>query len=337
MSIYKRPGSPYYSYDFIWRGERFRGSTKQTKKYLADCMVGELKTKLREGGVKALRKAPTLREFSTEFIQWVNEAQSLEENTRKVYRNGCRMLLDTKLASMRMDEIENHVVETISFPASNDNANHALRTLRRMFSKAHETKRIATVPKISLRKVWGRSIAMSVPDAQRIAAQMPEGNARDAFQILRATGMRPCEVFAMRWEHLNSEHPVYVNPRGKTKSARRIVPMLNPAPEILARRRMEQGGPVQGWVFPSNAACGHLVTINVTFRKARKAAGLPDEMVLYASRHGALTDLAQVMTLKELMAISGHSDSRVAMSYQHPPTADIQKRLDEAKTTGRIQ
>jgi len=65
MSVYKRPGSPNYVYDFIWRGQRFRGSTNQTRKYLAEIVEVDMKTELREKGVQALlREAPTLEEFS---------------------------------------------------------------------------------------------------------------------------------------------------------------------------------------------------------------------------------------------------------------------------------
>ena len=98
-----------------------------------------------------------------------------------------------------------------------------------MFSKAHELKRVFDLPKIALRKVWGRSIAMSVGQAELIASKMPEGDANDAFRIIRATGMRPCEAFAMRWEYVDAEKSIYHNPKGKTRTARRPIPLLDPS------------------------------------------------------------------------------------------------------------
>jgi len=32
MSVYKPKGSPFYHYDFQWRGRRFCGSTAKTKR-----------------------------------------------------------------------------------------------------------------------------------------------------------------------------------------------------------------------------------------------------------------------------------------------------------------
>ena len=36
MSVYKHPGSPFYLYDFQWRGRRFHGSTKCTSRREAE-------------------------------------------------------------------------------------------------------------------------------------------------------------------------------------------------------------------------------------------------------------------------------------------------------------
>jgi hypothetical protein len=36
MSVYKRPDSPYYHYDFQWRHSRFHGSTGETDRRKAE-------------------------------------------------------------------------------------------------------------------------------------------------------------------------------------------------------------------------------------------------------------------------------------------------------------
>jgi hypothetical protein len=59
-------------------------------------------------------------------------------------------------------------------------------------------------------------------------------------------------------------------------------------------------------------------------------------LILYCARHGALTDLATVLPLAATMAIGGHSDARTAMGYQHHEVSDLQARLNEARTNGRI-
>lgn len=297
-------------------------------------------TKACARGVEALRrKAPLLNEFSVEFLQWVENSHSIENQTRRYYRNGWRLLKDTVLAESRMDEITNHLCETITFQGGPSSANTALRTLRRMFAKALELKKISKdeLPEIKLRKEEPRNVAMTLENAEAIANRMPDGDAKDAFMILRATGMRPNECFGMRWEYVNFSAALYLNPKGKTKSARRQIPLLTDAATVLKRRFMVQGGPVQGWVFPAESGSGHMETIHKAFSKARDAAGLPKTIVLYTARHGVGTDLGKVLSLREVMQILGHSDTKTAMIYQNPTTEEITARLAAAKPAGGIQ
>jgi integrase len=226
-----------------------------------------------------------------------------------------------------MAAIENHDCETITFPGANYNANQALSTLRRMFGKAVEMKRLFRIPKIKLRKVWGRDVAMTQAQSEIIASRL-NGDPRDAVLVLRGTGMRPRECFSMRWENLHLQDGYYQNPDGKTRNAKRKIPLLGRSLEVLKRRQFEQGFPAIGWIFPSRSKRGHMVGINKAFLAARRAAGLPDNLVLYTARHGMMTDLADTVSLAEVMKIGGHSDPKVAIGYQHPQTANLQARLD---------
>ena len=284
-----------------------------------------------------LRESITLQDFSKEFLEWVEKTNNLEPATKRCYKNGWRLLSATALAGKKMDEITNHDAETTGFPGGASNANQALRTLRRMFSKAQELKRMFTDVKIELRKEWGRSISMTGEQAAQIAGYM-EGDPRDAFLVIRSTGARPGEVFALRWEYAYLGKLYYQNPKGKTPNARRVLPLLDQSIDVLRRRHLEQGMPTEGWVFPSKQSpTGHMMTITKAFNRARDKAGLSKAMVLYTGRHGAGTDLAEVASLKTVMQVLGHGDTKTAMRYQHPDVNDLQARLNGARTTGRIQ
>lgn len=335
MKLYRRNGSAVYYYDFSYHGKRFRDSTEQTKENLAWIVANDAFNKVREQGVEALlRVAPLLENFAVEFLQWVEETQSFGKHAKLLYPRGWRLLKDTPLAKMRMDKISNHHCETIRFPGTtNANANTALRTLRRMFSKAKEMKRLyGDLPHIALRPEWPRSIEMSEDDARLIYSKWNgSDDSRDAFRTIRSTGMRPSEVFRMQWEYVKWDQGVYGNPNGKTKTSRRDVPLIFPpfrCMEILKDRHVRMGCPREGWIFPSaTAECGHLTTINKPFCEARDLAGLSKKMVLYTARHGHATKLQKHATLKETMLIEGHSDPKVALDYQHPDFKGIAERL----------
>ena len=83
---------------------------------------------------------------------------------------------------------------------------------------------------------------------------------RDAAMLVRGTGMRPGEVFALRWENLHFERTgglIQVT-EGKTKAARRMLPMVPAVHSALKRRWETAGKPEEGWIFPSGSKEGHL-------------------------------------------------------------------------------
>jgi len=273
----------------------------------------------------------TLKQFAVQFIDWVDHSQSLEKKSRQYYRHGWNLLSTTRLSDEKLDRIKNRDCDTLLFPGGAANANTALRTLRRMFTHAQELELVKQAPKIRLRKEWPRSVAMTTEQAAQIAQRM-SGNSKDALLILRGTGARPKEIFSLRWEFVAFDTYHIHNPYGKTRAARRAIPLLGCSLEILGRRHAEQGYPKEGWVFAAaNSSSGHMMTIQKAFKKARKAAGFPSALVLYCARHGMGTDLSAVISLKAVMEILGHSDAKTALRYQHPDTKKIAAMLASAE------
>ena len=129
---------------FTVRGERYRGSTKETNETRAQKAAALKLAATIKGSDPLDRKPPTLREYSKDFLQWV-ETGRLEADSRRYYRNGWRLLGQTKIVGMRMDQITKDEVEKLQFPGSASNGNNALRTLRRMYSNAKEHKMIFEV------------------------------------------------------------------------------------------------------------------------------------------------------------------------------------------------
>jgi len=163
------------------------------------------------------------------------------------------MLLATHLGSMRLNEITDDDAKTAKF-SGNASANMALAVLSKALRYAKKHRRFfAEVPEIPKRYVEPRSCSLTNDQAQQIADKMWQSNAKDAFLVIRSCGRRPAEADAMKWEYLNFEKRIYHNPTGKTKSVRRIVPLVNlglgDPVTILTRRHVEQGMPVQGWVL----------------------------------------------------------------------------------------
>ncbi|MGO9344981.1 MAG: tyrosine-type recombinase/integrase [Terriglobales bacterium] len=87
----------------------------------------------------------------------------------------------------------------------------------------------------------------------------------------------------MRVENIDWTRRLIFNPGGKTKAARRHVPISERMLDMLMLRC---SGKREGWLFPSTRAVGgHLTTVAKQFRDARSKAGLPGQLVLYCARH----------------------------------------------------
>lgn len=120
---------------------------------------------------------------------------------------------------------------------------------------------------------------------------------QDAATIIADEGMRPGEVFVLRWEHIflgeEGEGLIRVVD-GKSKAARRILPMTPRVYELLKARHKDQNCPAEGWVFPSQSKDGYL---EVQRAKRQHATALKDSkvpaFVPYVLRHTALTGLGR--------------------------------------------
>jgi integrase len=328
VEIAKRRSSQYYWYDFAVRGERYRGSTKETSKTAAYAKAAKLFTEIAEGKNRRYRKAPVLSEFADRFVAFVENAK-LAEKSRSYLQNGWRLLRQTSIAGMKMDQISTADVNTLTFPGSAYNANCALKTLRRMMNLAREWEEIARVPTIKLAKEHGRSLLLN-EEAESRLLPFCGPLLRDVIVLMRDTGMRPKkELFRMRIEDLDWNNRAIFVPDSKTPTGRRFIPMSNRVLDLLMIRC---AGRRESWVFPAHSRSGHITTVDKQFRKARAEAGLPFGLKLYCGRHDFGTQMLQrTGNLALVMKVMGQTSTKAAMQYQHPDLEHIRTALNMAR------
>ena len=327
VELFRKNKSKYYWYDFTVRGDRYRGSTKELNETRAQKAAALKLAAVIKGSDLLDKKPPTLREYSKDFLQWV-ETGRLESDSRRHYRNGWRLLEQTKIAGMRMDLITKDEVEKLKFPGSASNGNNALRTLQRMFTKSKEGKLILEVPDFALFKEHGRSLRLN-DEAERRLSAVAEQPLGDIIVEMRDTGMRNArELYCMRVENVDFDAGKIFTPDGKTESSRRFIPISSRVKQILEARC---AGRSEGWVWMSRYKGKHIGEGMVyrQWARARQAAGLPRELVLSCARHdfGSFV-LAKTGNLKAVMNAMGHGDVRSAMIYQHPEGEIIRNALN---------
>jgi integrase len=315
-----------WHYDFWLQGRRYRGSTRETSRARAAKVQALLMLEANEKrSLLRFTKAPVLSGFSRRFFEWVRTSQ-LATATKQYYEYGWNMLQETRIPGMLLDQITRDTAEMLRFRGSPANGNAALRTLRRMLGKATEWGILQAPPRIKLLKEQGREIVIGPQVEAKLlaAAKQP---LRDVIVIMQDTGMRPQDVFRLRWEHVNWQKRTLFVPHGKTKNSRRYVPMSSRVMDAFSLRT--KGSPE--WVFPSlRSKTGHLTTVANQWRKARQTTGLDPAVKLYCCRHTFATDvLERTGNLAALMKVLGHADAQTAMKYQHPGLEQIRKAVEE--------
>jgi len=344
VSIYKR-GKVYW-YKFMWNGEQIRESTKQGNDRVARNMEAAHRTALANGLVGIREKKPLADFLKNDFEPFVKTKHAEKPATIEYYLDGAKMVKKCGWASEPLDKITDQQAQHFAskFGAlSPSRINCGLRTLRRALNLAYEWGKLEKPVKITLAKgERQRDVVLSDADWQRYILECPQPW-HDAAIIIRGTGIRPGEAFGLRWEnvHLNGSGGLVQVTEGKTKAARRMLPMVPLVFATLKARHDRMDKPEEGWIFPAASREGHLnkdtakdqhrmaiEQVNAKAKKNNERELKP--FVPYVLRHTALTQLAKsgcdVFTLAR---IAGHSSITITQRYVHPQADAIDRAFRE--------
>jgi integrase len=347
MSIYKRGGT--YWYKFQWNGVLIRESTKQRNDKVARSMEAAHKTSLAKGevGIREKKPAPSLADFlKNDFVPFVRTKHAAKPGTAEYYADGAKMIGKCDWSSEPLDTISDQHAQHFAAKyavLSASRINCGLRTLRRALNLAFEWGKLERPAKITLAKgERQRDAVLTDGDWERYIAECPQPW-RDAAIIVRGTGMRPGEAFALRWEniYLNGTGGLVQVTDGKTKAARRMLPMVPAVYAALKSRREVAGNVEEGWVFPSSSREGHfnkdtakdqhkraLSRVNANAKKNGLKELNPFQP--YVLRHTALTRLAEAgCDVFTLARIAGHSSITITQRYVHPQADAIERAFQQ--------
>lgn len=268
MSVYKR-GETWH-YDFMVAGRRYRGSTKEHTRSRARMIEAMLIANVREQRPSLIpKRAPIVREFASRFLTWVDNSQ-LAAESKEYYQRGWK-----SPANVPTDPGQG----------------------RRMGV-------IRVAPRVRLVKEYGRSVLIDADMEVRLLAVASQP-LTDVLIIILDCGCRPSEVFLLRWEYIDWRTRTIFIPFGKTRNARRRLPMTQRVADALLARMPNKP---EGWVFPSKQSkTGHITTVAKAWRNARDKAGVPKSVVMYCARHTFGTVAATSGNMFAVKTAMGHA------------------------------
>jgi integrase len=271
---------------------------------------------------------PTLAEFSEKrFAPWAESSCSLK-TWRDFYRVGLLAIEDyAPLANLPLDAITTEQVahfasyrQTLGMKVTTVNA--SLRILRRVLRVAEEWGELAKVPKIKLLPGEQHRERVITPEEEARYLAAANSLLADVATVLADTGLRPEECHRLRWDYItwiNGRNGTLFIACGKTKAARRVLPMTPRVRALLQSRWEDAGRPQEGWIWPAPTESGHIEPSSLKKQHA-KALRLSrvQPFVLYSFRHTFATRIAPHTDAWTLCKIMGWASLSVAMRYIHP-------------------
>ena len=254
-----------------------------------------------------------------------------------------RLLESGTIASAHLDCIDEAMIESYVLerrkqvcPAT---VNRELATLRRLLRLAHEWKEINRVPKIRLlngERIRDFVLSRRIEEAYLTACAQPLADI--ALLILEA-GLRIGEALSLPWgdvelDPLDGSRFGYIRIReGKSKNARRTIPLTDRAAQMVRNRKQSASGEL---VFANRDGRRYLVTsINHLHQKARAAIGLGRDFVIHSLRHTMLTRLRESgVDAFTIMRIAGHSSITVSQRYVHPTPEAVERAFERLQLSG---
>lgn len=331
MSIYKR--RRVYWYKFMWNGQMIRESSRQTNRNTARQMEAAHRASLAKGEVGIRDKAfiPTLKSFCVDRIEpWAQSTfEHASPKTWLWYKFGIDSLKKSKtLANLKLNEIGPELVAEYASERRRDglqisSVNSCLRALRRVLRLAVEWDVLDTSPKVKFLSGEHRRerVITATEEELYLTAALPL--LHDVSVILFDSGMRPEECHSLRWENINwsaGRNGALLITKGKTKAARRVLPLSPRVRVVLEKRWKAVGEPNDGWIWPAETKDGHINhdSLKLQHKKALKKAKVR-AFEVYSVRHTFLTRLGESgCDVWTLARIAGHSNIGISQRYVHP-------------------
>jgi len=350
MRVYKREdkgdSSPYW-YCFVYKGRRIRRSSGVYNKQDAKDIASAFRTQLCKGEVgidepEEKEPVPRFKQAMEDFLEWAKIEYAAHPATARRYQTSSKALL-AYFGNPAIDRIDSDDVEKFKTWRTKQKKRAPVKKIRKRgesHAKTNKSLKPATINRelACLKHLFKQNASFVSQNPVKDVKFLDEDNEQtrvlnaeeeklyllaasqplqDIATLMLETGMRPEEVYRIRRENVFLDQGYLFNPYGKTKAARRKVPLSVAASNVLLKRI--QNEKIKGdYLFPGRSTDAPIVKVNAahtaTVKRSKVAA-----FRLYDLRHTWATRMAQAgVDLVTLAAMLGHSKINMVMRYAHP-------------------
>jgi integrase len=330
MALCKR-GGVYWS-NFLFNGRKIQFSTKVKSKTVAREIEAAYRVKLAKGevGIEPKIEAPGFKQAMKDFLAWAN--CELRPNSARRYDTSSKPLL-RYFKDIPLDKITPESVEKYKTARSKQKGirtekklkpatvNRELACLKALFNRhKYLVNPVREVKFLNEDNEQMTVLTVEEQEKYLLAASQP---LRDIATLMLETGMRPEEVYRIRKENVHVDREYLYNPYGKTKAAKRKVPLSEVAIGILRTRLAKAKGHYLfvGRMNRKGETDKPLLKVNNAHYSALERSKVRD-FRLYDLRHTWASRMAMAgVDLVTLAALLGHSKLAMVTRYAHPTEA----------------
>ena len=312
-------------------GKRYRRSTglaaTARNKTIAEDQERAFRRRILEGRLEPVRiRARLFSDAAAEFLAWADEHHRGKPRTalrlRTSFASLQRFFAQTPVLHLSEGAIEDYKTWRMKEHKVRDiTLRHDLHALSVFFQYAVRKRWARRNPTMNVEKPSARDavrqhVVTGEELAKYLAAASP--NLRDLATLLVHTGLRPGEALALRLDDVDLDARRLRVREGKTRAAKRTIPLHPEALRLLAWRIATSNERQSPWVFPSQRLPGqHIQNFEEAHERALQRSGV--RFVLYDLRHTWATRMAALGTpLKTLAELLGHASLNTISRYVHP-------------------
>lgn len=332
MNFFKRPDSQYWWFQFRLDGKRHQKSSGELNRRKAENVAASYRSNLIQTqrlGFTEKKPVPTFSAATKEFLDWSAQHHASKLSTHTRYVTSSKALLKT-FGKSRLDGISPEDVERFKVAR----ANHISPKTGRKICPATVNRELACL-KIVCNYFIRLDVIVKNPvsrvkflaenneqtrvlsfEEQRLYLLAAPQPLRDVAALMLETGCRPEEIYRSQKEDVNFASGYLLIPKGKTKAARRKIPLTANAAELLRRRIAESSG---SFLFPHRFDEDKpILKVNWQHHQAVSKSQVKP-FRLYDCRHTYASRLAMSgVDLVTLASLLGHSKIQMVMRYAHP-------------------
>ena len=278
-----------------------------------------------------------------DFLEWSEQEHAAHPNTHRRYVISSKALLryfgNTALDRITSDDVEKFKTsrakqkkaaqgkkskkarKALSKHLRPATVNRELACLKHLFNRNESLVPKNPVKGVKFLKEDNEQTRVLNAEEEKLYLLAASQPLQDIATFMLETGMRPEEVYRIRRENVNLEQGYVLNPYGKTKAARRKVPLSNAALAIVQKRFDVAKGVYlfPGRVPPGMRDSGPIVKVNAAHTATLKRAKVAP-FRLYDLRHTWATRSAMAgVDLVTLAAMLGHSQFRWSCATRTQP------------------